>query len=226
MKQIDINTITFGNPTQEQLHFIKAYIRQHHNIIKVEDYPFPKNDSLVTIQELNNIVDSLDKISMDHNSTKLDDFLRINENLDGALIGYFKEEFDFNFTELIDKITQEFYPLIYKLKYYYNRPRPYQLASILKLNLFPFQTTDTPSYPCGDVLLAKLILKAINQKHPELKENCDNLVNVVATSKIFLGQNYQSDIDFSFEIADEIIKSETFKEAYLSNEKTNDANPK
>jgi len=229
MKQIDINTITFGNPTQAQIKEFLNYEQKEDfydttadffEKIKVENYPFPLNDSLATIQELNEIVENIEIISAPYNDEKRNYMQSLNENLEATIIDYFKIQKDYDFTEIVNDISSEMNSIIYLLKFNYNRPRPFQLANILKLKLFPFQKNiDTPSYPSAGVLKAKLMFTAITRKHSELKEDCQNLLNLISDAKIYLGTNYRSDNEFSLEIADKIIDSNNFSKKYLEDKK-------
>lgn len=222
MKSIYLNELKFGNPTQTQLEIINSqnYLE---NILELNNFPPPNNDSIVTLQELNILSDNIEKLSMNHNSDKLIKFTEIDINLKTNIINHFKELFDLDFTELVDNIRQDIEPLILKLKYYYNRPRPNQLASILKLKLAPFNQSVTPSYPCSHTLLTKTLLHVINLKHPELQEETKLICQVVSDSRVFLGLNYPSDNDFSDEITQLIVSEQSFKMKYnISDVKINE----
>ena len=213
MKSIYLNELKFGNPTQTQLEIINSqnYLE---NILELNNFPPPNNDSIVTIQELNVITENLEKISMHHNSDKLIKFLEIDTNLKSNIVNHFKELFDFDFTDLVENISQDIEPLILKLKYYYNRPRPNQLASILKLKLAPLNQSVTPSYPSSHTLLTEILMRVIDIKHPELEEQTKLITQVVSDSRVFLGLNYPSDNDFSTEIAQLIVSEKSFKIKY------------
>ena len=66
----------------------------------------------------------------------------------------------------IRNIYDDIYPLILKLKYKYQRPRPYQLAQYYKLKLFPLRSNSvgTPSFPSGHTIQSQLILGVLGQK--------------------------------------------------------------
>lgn len=217
MKSFYLNELIFGNPSQHQLKIINTpnYLE---NIVDVGNFPPPNNDSIVTLQELNIISENIEKIAMYHNSDKLTKFLEIDTNFKLNIINHFKESFDLDFSELIDNISDDLEPLILKLKYYYNRPRPNQLAALLKLKLAPFNESLSPSYPCSHTLLTKVFMNIISQKHPELEEDTKLINEVVSDSRIYLGLNYPSDNDFSEEIAQLIFSNESFKIKYNINE--------
>lgn len=221
MLTIPINNISFGNPTQEQIHLLDVPLWLN-DIIDVKNYPQPLNDSIVTRQELNEIVDSIEKIKMPHNLSRLQSFQDFDKNLIGSIISYFKNEKDLDFSDLCTSIETDLQNFIYSLKYYYNRPRPRQLANILKLSLVPFtsETANTPAYPSGHTLIASVILKTIEKLHPTLSEETIEMQHIIAESRIFLGLHYRSDNDFSFELANKIVLNENFVKKHLDIPKT------
>lgn len=220
MLTIPINNITFGNPTQEQLAIMDIPMWQT-DLIDVKNYPNPLNDSIVTRQELNEITDCLDKIKMPHNNSKLESFRAFDVNLLDSIVSYFKTEKDLDFTDICHNIQSDLENYIYSLKYYYNRPRPRQLANLLKLSLAPFasESANTPSYPSGHVLISSVILKTIELLHPTLSEETVEMLHIISESRIYLGLHYRSDNDFSIELANKIITNKNFIEKYLENKK-------
>jgi hypothetical protein len=106
--------------------------------------------------------------------------------------------------------------LITKLKYFYQRPRPYQLAQYYKLKLFPYNSfsASTPSYPSGHTVEAYVILNVIADKHPNEYQFCREMMEDVAYSRLYLGLHYSTDNDFAIEIAKEILKHPKFTKKY------------
>ena len=221
MITIPINNVTFGNPTQEQLALMDVPLWLN-GIIDVNNYPQPLNDSIVTRQELNEITESIDKIKMPHNTARLESFQDFDKKLTESIVSYFKKEKDLDFTDLCNNIESDLENFIYSLKYFYNRPRPRQLANVLKLSLVPFtsETANTPSYPSGHTLIGSVILKTIEKLHPTLSEETTEMQHIIAESRIFLGVHYRSDNDFSFELAAKIVSNENFIKKYLDIPKT------
>ena len=103
-----------------------------------------------------------------------------------------------------------------KLKFYYNRPRPYQLANYYKLKLFPYNSyvAYTPSFPSGHTVQAYVILNVISSKYPTYHSYCKEIIDDVAYSRIYMGEHYPSDNDFAKVIGKEILKHPEFTKKY------------
>ena len=103
-----------------------------------------------------------------------------------------------------------------KLKYKFNRPRPYQLAYPLKLNLFPLRSTSalSPSYPSGHTAQAYVIMGVIGNKNPNIYSMCKKIVDDIAESRVAIGVHYSSDNDFAYEVGEAILKNKKFAEKY------------
>lgn len=209
-----LNQVTYGNPNYEMKILLEKECIVEDLFAQLAKDPFPANDSEATKQELNEVVVALKELD-EMNPTLLRRYI----NYDRALIAYIdnilKAE-GVNEMELIRSIQKDITPLIIKLKYKFQRPRPYQLANYYKLNLFPMKSTSalTPSYPSGHTIQAIVILTIIGNKHPNLYQSCKRLWEDVAYSRIALGVHYPSDNDFSYEVANQILKHEKFAEKY------------
>lgn len=209
-----LNQVTYGNPNYEMKILLEKECIVEDLFAQLAKDPFPANDSEATKQELNEVVVALKELD-EMNPTLLRRYI----NYDRALIPYIdnilKAE-GVNEMELIRSIQKDITPLIIKLKYKFQRPRPYQLANYYKLNLFPMKSTSalTPSYPSGHTIQAIVILTIIGNKHPNLYQSCKRLWEDVAYSRIALGVHYPSDNDFSYEVANQILKHEKFAEKY------------
>lgn len=209
-----LNQVTYGNPTYE------AKILLEKECIVGDLFPelikdaFPKNDSAATKEELNEIVRSLK--DLDETSPTL---LRRYLNYDKALWAYINKMLEvegIQENDLIQQILVDINPLILKLKYYFQRPRPYQLANYYKLSLFPMKSTSalTPSYPSGHTIQSIVVLTIIGNKHPNIYQYCSRLWEDVAQSRVAIGVHYPSDNDFSYYVAQEILKNPKFAEKY------------
>jgi acid phosphatase (class A) len=107
----------------------------------------------------------------------------------------------------IDAICDELDPLTYTLKYHFNYPRPYQLASALNISLYPSQPTDacSPSYPSGHSIDSFVIAGLIAKKFPQLKKQALALGEKTSKSRLLGGIHFPSDAEFGKKIAEEIL---------------------
>jgi len=209
-----LNQVTYGNPNYEMKVLLEKECLVGDLFAELSKEPYPKNDSEATKQELNEIVGALKDLDA-MNPTLLRRYI----NYDRALIPYIdnilKAE-GVDEMDLMRSIQRDITPLIIKLKYKFQRPRPYQLANYYKLNLFPMKSTSalTPAYPSGHTIQAIVVLTIIGNKHPNLYQSCKRLWEDIAYSRIALGVHYPSDNDFSYEVANKILKHEKFAEKY------------
>jgi acid phosphatase (class A) len=91
------------------------------------------------------------------------------------------------------------------LKFYYNRPRPYQLSEYygVSINRIITKTHKTPAYPSGHTMYAALIAEILSDKYPEHKKEFDKLVDLCGKARELQGVHYPSDN----EAAKKIIKT-------------------
>ena len=141
-----LDSIAWGNPLQKHLPYIEkdnlTFLEKFYpQLIK---YTFPKNTSKATREELNQLVDNIEvaKSNPDH--------LKRYKAYDQSLVKTFgdviiENELGEKGADLVDKIFDDTVPLILKLKFFFQRPRPFQLAYAYKLKLFPFSCVSTNS---------------------------------------------------------------------------------
>jgi hypothetical protein len=118
---------------------------------------------------------------------------------------------------LLQAVTAFTDPLLYKLKHFYNRPRPAQLARALDLELYPVIPTNASSaaYPSGHALDSYTCGWIIGQKYPELADQISTFCEEVAFTRIQAGVHYRSDADFSKIIFDKLVESQTITLDYF-----------
>lgn len=210
-----LDQVTYGNPTQEQKkHFEETSIVDD-LFPKLKDDYFPLSSSELVKDELNEIVDSIRDISAEDNHSFLARYKSYDRSLLQVIVATFQEK-EIDVEDLCTNILSDIRPLLLKLKYHFQRPRPSQLAQYYKLKLFPYQSfsADTPSYPSGHTLQAYVMLNVIANKYPNEYQFCKEMINDIAYSRIYLGLHFATDNDFAKFVGQEILKHPDFTKKY------------
>lgn len=211
-----LDSITWGNPSQKHLPFLEpdnSYLEKL--IPQLTKFTFPKNSSKATREELNELVDCVEALKKDEAAQKR--YLAYDKSLTQVMAQVIIDQnLGEKGAEIVDKIIDDTVPLIMKLKFYFQRPRPYQMAEYYKLKLFPFysRSASSPSYPSGHVLQSKLICHVLGNHFPDRFDYFESLATDVQHSRVFLGVHYPSDVDYSLFVADTIIRDKDFKAKY------------
>ncbi len=110
--------------------------------------------------------------------------------------------FDFLETKNIKETRGEFdeyynlvEPYTYALKYYFNRPRPEQIAPYLnkEINVLYTSTHQTPAYPSGHTIYAAIAAHLFSDKYPEHREEFFGLAKQAGIARILQGVHFPSD---------------------------------
>jgi len=120
--------------------------------------------------------------------------------------------------DFIYNLSQEIGALILRLKEYYNRARPYQVAYYSNQNFHPFPTLSghSPSYPSGHASQSLLICKYLANKYPSKKQELNLISDEIAFSRLVLGCHFPSDNKFSKQLTNSLCQKSDIKEKYFS----------
>lgn len=213
---MDLDLIVYGNPTTEHLKHLSTNNYTDALFKELSVFSFPKNSSEATKEELNQLVDYTSDIAL------RDEYLHRYKVYDRGLLAYFKNgltkegESNEEMNALIDEVVADTMPLLMKLKYKFQRPRPYQLAAYYKLKLFPYKSTsgDSPSFPSGHAFHGKLLTEVIGNRYPEIYGYMTMLFEELCYSRLYMGVHYQSDIDVGIFAAERVLAMKEFKMKY------------
>jgi acid phosphatase (class A) len=159
--------------------------------------PPPKNSSNQTFIELRN----LEKIDLDIDVKAADKTRKyFKDKLDSFGLEYPKET--------VENIINDSRGIIHILKYYYNRPRPKQVAKALGLKFHsePLESTNTPSYPSGHSTQGRLISKYLSDLYPEYEQEIMEIGDEVSDSRMVAKVHYKSDSEFGLSLGDALYK--------------------
>jgi len=211
-----LDSITWGNPLQKHLPYLEEGKSPLEKLIpQLVNFTFPKNSSKGVREELNQLVDYVNEVK------KYPETLKRYRAYDASLTKIFaqviiEQNLGEKGAELVDQLLDDTVPLIIKLKFYFQRPRPYQLAEYYKLKLFPFESKsdNSPSYPSGHALQSRVICHVLGNHFPEKFDFFENLSKDIEYSRIYLGIHYPSDVDYALYIAETIMRDRDFKAKY------------
>jgi len=147
--------------------------------------PPSKNSSNQTLKEMV----SLDNIQMDLKLIKKADSIHkiFGEYLESVGEKYPRKK--------VEALIQDSKPIIYKLKYHYNRPRPAQVAKAYALKFYnePLETAKTPSYPSGHSTQGILIGKYLAAMFPKYANELMGIGDTISKSRLAANIHFPSD---------------------------------
>ena len=159
--------------------------------------PPPDNDSNTTLNEINKLA----KIEPDKKRVERgDDVKKLFYPLIKEIKSVDKEH--------IDLLIKDSAKYIFKLKYQYNRPRPYQVAEFydIDLNGTQLDSMKTPSYPSGHATQGYLIGEYLAMKDPQNAHEYKQVGEDIAHSRIVAKAHYKSDKIYGKRLAEYLIK--------------------
>lgn len=213
---MNLDLVTYGNPNIDQLLEIGKETYCDVLFDELAGYTFPTNSSEATKEELNEIADYLKQISRSEEHLKR--YRLYDINLAKTFSEYILSELEDKdkAIQTMQSIIQETKPLLLKLKYHHQRPRPYQLAEYYKLKLFPYpsKSADSPSFPSGHAFQSRLISEVLGNHYPKYYAHFNKYFTDICYSRVYMGLHYQSDIDVAIFCADKVFELPEFKTKY------------
>lgn len=220
LKNQFINNLKYGTVFRDkQITFNKQkykYIDFDDNFLKKNCPSPPKNTSHKTYNELKFLKNKMKNI----NSKKIKLFDDLDNSADLHFIKFIEDNnlnIDWDeYTILLDEIEQ----ITYKLKYMFNRPRPYQLGLYFNLPIMSqyANSGNTPAYPSGHAMLGHMCYLYLGTKYPMHKKKLYELAKEVENSRVDVGVHYVSDGNASEKFLQNIfplIKNKLYKKKNL-----------
>jgi len=167
---------------------------------------FPIKDFMKTNPPKNSSDEAMDELILIDSLPVIDKFVKTTDHI----FNHFKPYFKKNKLELPEKELKEIInnssPIILKLKYHYNRPRPQQLANEkgLEFHEQPLESAKTPSYPSGHSTQGRLIAHLLSKKYPKHATEIKKLGNEIGTGRLVAKVHYPSDDVFGKELGDKL----------------------
>lgn len=98
----------------------------------------------------------------------------------------------------LKNITYYLDPITFRLKYLFNYPRPYQVAFLRDVPMYPSKSTDacSPSYPSGHSIDSLCLGVILSKMHPDHKEAIMKLAYRISMSRYISGIHFSFDKSF------------------------------
>jgi hypothetical protein len=213
----DIREIKYGSPNIVQQELLKEETYLDSLLGEILKYPPPK--------VLADIKDELEYIVKAINSTMNDEEAeRRYIAWDKGFVSYFKgkmiestdEENKKKIVTTVENIIKDTLPLLLKIKFHYNRPRPSQLAVYFDIPLYkyPSLSDNSPSYISGHVFQSKIICEVLGNHYPDSYKLFSQIQKDIAFSRIGLGLHYPSDVEVAEFCANKVLKNKEFMLKY------------
>ena len=109
----------------------------------------------------------------------------------------------------LEDVIKESSKFVMKLKYKFNRPRPYQIAEHYGIEDFKrhkLDTAKTPSYPSGHAMQGRLLALYLSDKDPNNKNEYMMIGHNISESRIMARAHYVSDRKYGDMLGDELYK--------------------
>ena len=195
----------------EDMVFSKTIKPRHKKRMELKSTMFPSNPKLTMTPPPTN----------DSNETRTEIFKLLAYNngvIDGKLIDKYDnltkpfmeliEKYNVDITEDdLQKVIDEAAKFTLKIKYKFNRPRPYQIADHYGIEDFKrhkLDTANTPSYPSGHALQGRLIGLILTDKDPKHQNEYMAVSQKISDSRIMARAHYPSDKEYGEKLADEL----------------------
>lgn len=210
-----VDKIVYGNPFDNIIPLLKQECPFDSLLPKLKSHSFPSNSSETTEHELRQLM-QFQKSEEQTNEALVNRYIDYDKDLASTFYEFCEDNNIKDGVEIVDKLLKDTRPLIAKLKYFYNRPRPYQIAYYYKAKLVPYASYSamTPSYPSGHCVQAFLLSEVIGSKYPQYYEPLKFMANDIEKSRMFLGLHFESDCDFARVVVQSILRNKDFTKEY------------
>jgi hypothetical protein len=213
---MELNKLQYGNPDRSNNVYLNKETYLDGLLTELKNYPFNPNDSEATRGEILELVTATnqlsDNVELIHRFDVYDKAFEeyMIESLSN--IGIPQEETQ----ALLKSVKEDIKPLLVKLKYFYQRPRPYQLSKMIGVELLSYRSVaaDSPSYPSGHAFQARVYAEVLGNKYPQYHKALHDLATDIMWSRVYMGVHYVSDGTFADYVAQVVCAHPDFRKKY------------
>jgi hypothetical protein len=210
-----MDNLVFGNPTTKYVTYLRSEGKYDYLLESLKPYNPPPNQSETVKDELRTLL-NLQRHHSQNDVELIQRYKDFDKDVQEPFKQYCTEVIGVDLSKVIESLVEETKTLLIKLKYHFNRPRPFQLAYYYKAPLIPLtsNTTDTPSYPSGHSFQAHLLAEVIGSLYPVHYKDLNYIATDISRSRMFFGFHFESDIEFSMFCANALLKDKNFTKEY------------
>ncbi len=207
-----IDEMKYGTPSKQDDENIKRPGYLDRLLDRLYASPPPSNSSVTTKSEL---------IYLKQQSTVRQ--ITRKELFDRHLVPFIDQLFIDNGADAEDvttttkNICYDVLPIITKLKYYFNRPRPYQLLYYYPdIEFYPDYSffVSSPAYPSGHSVIGLTIAYVLGNHYPQAYATMQNFMQEIQLSRLAMGVHFPSDNEFAQIVVDAIVSDREFLKKY------------
>ena len=106
----------------------------------------------------------------------------------------------------VREILADLIPVILRLKYHFNFPRPWQVSHAVGLPLrrIVSESALTPSYPSGHAIQAATACSALAERFPHAARPLDDVAGAIGATRLQLGVHFPMDVRVGLKIGRQI----------------------
>ena len=105
--------------------------------------------------------------------------------------------------EEVKKVMRDVNTILFRFKYYYNRPRPHQVSD--KIKEIDNTAGKSPSYPSGHSTAGAVIAELLARKYPEHAEALRVIGTEIGYNRVIAGLHYLSDHIAGLDLAGQVL---------------------
>lgn len=210
-----LEELHFGNPTRAEVELLQQKTAYDYLLPDMFKASYPSNISTTVQDELDVLIEYQKQYRILPKSVK-QRYEFYDKNLEQAIANYVYNKCGIDVKDMLQEMFTETIPLILKLKYKFQRPRPYQVAEYYKKSVFPMltETAINPSYPSGHVMQVAMFVHTFGNIHPRTYNDLKQLQIDVCEQRLFYGVHFPSDCDAAIEFAKIITSSKEWTSKY------------
>lgn len=153
-------------------------------------------------------MEAVSKFYSGADSKMKEECIRIDKNVMHPFLNFCEKNGLGTFEKEVEELLEYTRVPIMTLKYFYNRPRPFQQAAYIMpgFRYMPSCSAMSPSYPSGHTVQAGVICDFYSRKYPQFASSFEKVADRVAVSRLIMGVHYPTDNIFAVKMAKKLVQ--------------------